>query len=320
MTTEAHGSAADHRDTSDDPSASAERVDPRDMDVAILGCGYSGRAIGERLSRAGASVVGSTRDVSARGEALRVRGIEPIAFDGEHASDAVAARLAETTHLIVSIAPGEAGDPVIAHHADAVKNAPRLQWIGYLSTVGVYGNHDGAWVDEETVTRPASKRSRERVEAENLWTTIALERQTPISLIRLSGIYGPGRNAFLALEEGRAKRLVKLGQVFNRIHRDDIAGAVELLAATAHNGIVNVTDDEPAPPQDVVTRAAEIMGIEPPPETDFETAELTPMARSFYGENKRVANAKVRALGYEFRHPTYREGLAALWDGGWRGE
>ena len=319
MTTEAHGIAAAHTDTSDDARPAAPNS-ARDMMLTIVGCGYSGRAIGERLSRAGADVAGTTRDTVAKGDAMRLRGIAPIAFDGEGPSDDLEARLAETTHLIASIAPGEAGDPMIAMHADAVKNAPHLAWIGYLSTVGVYGNHDGAWVDEETVAHPASKRSRERVEAENLWITVALERETPVSVIRLSGIYGPGRNAFVTLSEGRAKRLVKPGQVFNRIHRADIAGATELLATTAHNGIVNVTDDEPAPPQNVVTHAAEIMGVEPPAETDFETADLSPMARSFYGENKRVSNAKLKALGYWFQHPTYREGLASLWEAGWRDE
>ena len=320
MTTEAHGIAARHEDTSDPTRADTTRSEAADVVLTIVGCGYSGRAIGERLSRAGANVAGTTRDVSAKGDALRVRGIEPLSFDGAGPSTALEARLAETTHLIVSIAPGEAGDPLIAMHADAVKRAPHLGWIGYLSTVGVYGNHDGAWVDEETVAHPASKRSRERVEAENLWITIALERETPISIIRLSGIYGPGRNAFVAVREGRAKRLVKPGQVFNRIHRADIAGAVELLALQGHNGIVNVTDDEPAPPQDVVALAAETMGVAPPPETDFATADLTPMARTFYGENKRVSNAKLKALGYRMAYPTYRNGLAALWAGEWRTE
>ena len=319
-TREAWAFAADHVDTSDPAAERPAEASPRDMVLTILGCGYSGRAIGERLSRAGADVVGTTRDPGNKGEALRVRGIAPLAFGGEAPSDALEARLSETTHLVVSIAPGEAGDPAIAMHAEAIKRAPRLAWIGYLSTVGVYGDHDGAWVDEDAVTHPVSERSRERVAAENLWMTLALERGVPISLLRLSGIYGPGRNAFVSLHEGRARRLVKPGQVFNRIHRDDIAGASEHLATRLHNGIVNVTDDEPAPPQDVVEHAARLMGVEPPPEQDFATAELSPMARSFYGETKRVSNARLKALGYAMRHPTYREGLAALWDGGWREE
>ena len=307
---EAHAIAARHEDTSDPGEGSGTLGEASAMDVLILGCGYSGRAIGERLSLAGARVTGTTRD-RARFDALRTRGIAPLVFEGE-ATGEIEAALARATHLIVSIAPGEAGDPVVATLAESVKRAPSLAWIGYLSTVGVYGDHGGDWVDEETVPRPVSERSRQRVEAENLWMTIALERGAPISIVRLSGIYGPGRNPLVALGEGRARRLVKPGQVFNRIHVEDIAGAVELLARSCANGIVNVTDDEPAPPQDVVAHAAALIGVEPPEEQDFETADLTPMARSFYGESKRVSNAKLKGMGYGLRFPTYREGLAAL--------
>ena len=308
--TEAHAVAARHEDTSDDGAAAGTLGEARAMDMLILGCGYSGRAIGELLAREGANVTGTTRSRE-RFEALQVRGIAPLVFDGE-ATPEVEAALMKATHLVISIAPGEAGDPVIATLAEAVKRAPALEWIGYLSTVGVYGDHGGEWVDEETVPKPVSERSRQRVEAENLWMTIALERGAPISVVRLSGIYGPGRNPLIALKEGRSRRLVKPGQVFNRIHVEDIAGAVSLLARAQTNGIVNVTDDEPAPPQDVVTHAAELLSVEPPPEQDFETADLSPMARSFYGESKRVSNAKVKVMGYAFRYPTYREGLAAL--------
>ena len=307
----AHAIAAEHRDTSDPGAAEGTLAEARGMDVLVLGCGYSGRAIGERLALAGARVRGTTRSRE-RHDALRTRGIEPLAFGGERAGDEPLAAVAEATHLVMSIAPGEAGDPAVALLAEAIKAAPRLAWIGYLSTVGVYGDHGGAWVDEETVPRPVSARSRQRVEAENLWMTMALERGTPIAILRLSGIYGPGRNPLVALREGRARRLVKPGQVFNRIHVADIAGATELLARRGTNGLVNVTDDEPAPPQDVVAHAAALLGVEPPPETDFETADLSPMARSFYGESKRVSNAKLKALGYAPRYPTYREGLAAL--------
>ena len=290
---------------------SGTATEAANMEVLIFGCGYSGRAIGERLSRAGAKVAGTTRSQD-KFDALQVRGIAPILFDGEHPADGIERALGTATHVVVSIAPGEAGDPAIALYAEAIKHAPRLEWIGYLSTVGVYGNHDGAWVDEETVAKPVSERSRQRVEAENLWMTIALEKDVPVAIERLSGIYGPGRNAIETLRAGKARRLVKPGQVFNRIHAEDIAGATELLARSRTNGIINVTDDEPAPPQDVVTHAAELIGVEPPAEVDFDTAELTPMARSFYGENKRVSNAKLKSLGYSFRFPTYREGLAAI--------
>ena len=311
MSEEAHGVAANHRDTTHLGNADGTLGEARTIDLLILGCGYSGRAIGERLSLAGARVRGSTRSVD-RFDDLRTRGIEPVIFDGEAPSEAVAAALADATHLIVSIAPGRAGDPALALHGQAIKDAPKLEWIGYLSTVGVYGDHDGAWVDEDTVPKPVSQRSRERVEAENLWMTLAIERTIPITVMRLSGIYGPGRSPLDAVREGRARRLVKPGQVFNRIHVDDIAGAAELAVRARSNAVLNVTDDEPAPPQDVVAFAAELLGVEPPPEQDFDTADLSPMARSFYGETKRVSNARLKAMGYELRHPTYREGLRAV--------
>ena len=289
----------------------ATGADAGGMEVLILGCGYSGLAIGERLALAGAKVSGTTRTRD-KFEELRVRGIAPIVFDGESVSEGIADALATATHLVVSIAPGATGDPAIAHHAEAIKAARSLEWIGYLSTVGVYGDHDGEWVDEDTVPRPVSERSRQRVEAENLWMALAVERGLPLSIMRLSGIYGPGRSAIEALREGRARRLVKRGQVFNRIHVADIAGAAETLARSRFNGIVNVTDDEPAPPQDVVSFGAELLGVEAPPEQDFESAELSPMARSFYGENKRVRNERLKAAGYVMRYPDYRAGLKAL--------
>jgi nucleoside-diphosphate-sugar epimerase len=196
---------------------------------------------------------------------------------------------------------------------------PNLEWIGYLSTVGVYGDHDGEWVDEDTPCRPVSKRSVARLAAEEGWTRLATEAGVPLAIIRLSGIYGPGRNALKTVDEGKARRLIKPGQVFNRIHVADIGGATALLARQRLGGIYNVTDDLPAPPQDVVSRAAELMGVEPPPEVDFATADLSPMARSFYGENKRVTNARIKLVGYTFLYPDYHAGLEGLLaDGSWR--
>ncbi len=175
---------------------------------------------------------------------------------------------------------------------------PNLRWIGYLSTVGVYGDHGGAWVDETSECRPVSRRSIDaRRRPNRQWLALGDETALPVAVLRLSGIYGPGRNAFVNLANGTARRLVKPGQVFNRIHVDDIAGALWHLASSDIGGVFNVTDDEPAPPQDVVAYAAELMGVAPPPEIPFETAELSPMARSFYGENKRVSNAAIKAVG-----------------------
>jgi nucleoside-diphosphate-sugar epimerase len=199
--------------------------------------------------------------------------------------------------------------------------APRLRWIGYLSTVGVYGDHGGAWVDETSDCRPVSRRSVQRVAAEREWLTLGRQTGLPVALLRLSGIYGPGRNALVNLKNGTAKRLVKPGQVFNRIHVADIAGALWHLGSREQGGVFNVTDDLPAPPQDVVTYAAGLMNVEPSPEIPFASAQLSPMARSFYGENKRVSNAALKAAGYVFRYPDYRSAFEIMWaDGSWEGD
>ena len=286
----------------------------------IFGAGYSGKAFAAEGTDRSVRIAGTTRSAEKFGQ-LRAAGIEPLAFDGESLTGDVAAQLADTTHLIVSIAPGEAGDPVLNAARDAITAAmPKLAWIGYLSTVGVYGDHAGGWVDEESECRPVSRRSVMRVAAESEWLALGEETGLPVAVLRLSGIYGPGRNAFVNLENGTAKRLVKPGQVFNRIHAADIAGALWHLAERDQGGIFNVTDDLPAPPQDVVAYAADLMGVEPPPELAFESAELSPMARSFYGENKRVSNARLKQSGYRFLYPDYRASFAAMWaDGTWRG-
>lgn len=287
------------------------------MRVFIFGAGYSGKAFG-RANQKGVPVLGTTRSPE-KVEALRSAGIEPVLFDGAITS-AIEDALAKTTHLVVSVAPEEAGDPVLNAAGEMLRaKMPALEWIGYLSTVGVYGDHGGAWVDETSDCRPVSKRSVMRVAAEREWLALGQEIGKPVAILRLSGIYGPGRNALVNLEDGTARRLVKKDQVFNRIHCDDIAGALWLLAQKNLGGIFNVTDDEPAPPQDVVTYAAGLMGVEAPPEIAFETAQLSPMARSFYGENKRVANAAIKAAGYGFRYPNYRVALDRMWAGGdWR--
>lgn len=287
----------------------------------IFGAGYSGKAFGALASSRGAAVAGTTRSGD-RFAALRTTGIEPLLFDGLQLSPEAAAALVGTTHLIVSAAPDTAGDPVLRVAGETIRKAmPALVWIGYLSTVGVYGDHQGGWIDETTPTKPVSDRSGSRVHAENEWTAIGAEIGVPVAALRLSGIYGPGRNAFVNLKNGTARRLIKPGQVFNRIHVDDIAGALRHLAAGKADGAFNVTDDEPAPPQDVVTYAAAVMGVEPPEEIPFETAQLSPMARSFYGENKRVSNARLKAAGYTFHYPDYRSAFDAMWAAGdWAGE
>lgn len=286
----------------------------------IIGAGYCGRAFG-RLMAGTVPVAGTTRSPD-NFERLRRSGIEPLPFDGVELSEEFRHNLATATHLIVSAAPGENGDPMLAAGADMLTSgAPALRWVGYLSTVGVYGDHQGAWVDESAETRPKSRRSALRVDAEQDWLSFGRSRGLPVAVLRLSGIYGPGRNALVNLEKGTARRLVKPGQVFNRIHVADIAGALGHLAGGDLGGIYNVTDDEPAPPQDVVAYAARLMGVQPPPEIPFETAQLSPMARSFYGENKRVSNGAIKAAGYRFAFPDYRTAFDRMWaEGDWRGD
>lgn len=284
--------------------------------IFIFGAGYSGKAFA-RANEEKATIFGTTRTPE-KVESLKQAGIAPLLFDGALTPE-IGDALENTTHLIVSVAPEEAGDPVLNAARLAITAMPALGWIGYLSTVGVYGDYGGGWVDETAACRPVSKRSVMRVDAEQDWLELGREIGKPVAILRLSGIYGPGRNALVNLENGTARRLIKPGQVFNRIHCDDIAGALWHLVDGNTSGIFNVTDDEPAPPQDVVTYAASLMGVEPPPEIPFETAQLSPMARSFYGENKRVANTAIKAVGYRFRFPDYRQAFDRMWaDGSWR--
>ncbi|MCR6500684.1 SDR family oxidoreductase [Shinella sp. CPCC 101442] len=288
--------------------------------LLILGAGFSGKAIGETFKEAGFTVSGTTRSAE-KADALHALGITPIVYDGNAISGELAADMAQATHLVQSIAPGKDGDPLFRPGGPAVSSLmPKLEWAGYLSTVGVYGDHKGAWVDEETALNPVSARSVERVEAENHWLAFGAASDIPVAVLRLAGIYGPGRNALRNMEDGTARRLIKKDQVFNRIRVEDIGGSALFLSRKQLGGIWNITDDEPGPPQDVVAEAARLMGLPSPPDIAFETAELSPMARSFYGENKRVSNAKLHAAGFEFRFPNYRQSLAELKASGrWRG-
>lgn len=283
------------------------------MRLMIFGAGYSGKAIGKLLGSEGASVAATTRSAE-KGKALEEIGIRPFVFDGANLSEPLRAELLETTHLVQSIAPGSEGDPLIRLCGEPGIKAlmPKLEWMVYLSTVGVYGDHQGAWVNEESELKPVSVRSVERVDAEQAWQVVAARAGLPLAILRLSGIYGPGRNTFMNLANGTARRLVKKDQVFNRIRVEDIASATAFLAGPKTGGIFNVTDDLPSPPQDVVTEAAQLMEMDAPAEQPFETAELTPMARSFYGENKRVSNAKIKSLGFNFQYPNYMMSLADL--------
>lgn len=290
------------------------------MHVMIFGCGYSGTAIAKAFAGSGIRISGTTRSAD-KVELLTKQGIEAFVFDGATIDPALAEAMQSATHLVQSIAPGKAGDPLLKlAQLNLRALMPKLEWVCYLSTVGVYGDHKGAWVSEQTPLHPVSDRSVERVEAEDGWLRLGVRLGIPVAVLRLAGIYGPGRNAFCNLEKGTARRLIKANQVFNRIRVEDIGACAKFLSDRSLGGIYNVTDDEPNAPQDIIVEAARLMGVEPPPEQPFETAELTPMARSFYGENKRVSNAKLRSLGFLFRYPEYRMSLAELWTSGrWRG-
>lgn len=286
------------------------------MNLFVFGLGYCAQHFIHEYGHAFAQIAGTVRDLSRPRPLLG--STEILRFSPEVISPAIEDRLRDADVILTSIAPGTSVDPVLTRFGRRLASIKRPQKVLYLSTVGVYGDHGGEWVDEDTLPMPQSDRSKVRVHAEKSWATLAKDRSKTVHILRLAGIYGPARNPFVNLAAGRAHRYIKPGQVFNRIHVEDIARTcAALVAYTGESDVWNVTDDEPAPPQDVVTYAADIMGVAPPPEQDFELAELTPMARSFYNENKRCSNRKIKeVLGVELAYPTYREGLQALWADG----
>ncbi|MCR9214151.1 MAG: SDR family oxidoreductase [Proteobacteria bacterium] len=220
----------------------------------------------------------------------------------------------EVTHVLLSIPPDEIGDPIHDVMAEQICALPKLKWVGYLSTTGVYGDHQGAWIDEQTAVTPSGPRGTRRANAEADWFTLFQTRDLPVHIFRLPGIYGPGRNQLVSLKSGKARRIDKPGQIFSRIHVADLAAILVASMEKPKPGeIYNIADDLPAPPQEVVTYAAELLNVTPPPLQDFETADLSPMARSFYADSKRVKNEKIKSeLGISLKYPTYKEGLAAL--------
>lgn len=275
-----------------------------------LGHGYSASALGRMLLGQGWRVIGTTRSAD-RAAHLAAQGVETRIWPG---SD-LTADLAEATHLLSSVAPGPGGDPVVALLGDAIaRAAPHIAWAGYLSTTGVYGDHGGGWVDETTPLAPTTRRGAARAAAEAEWRALAPRSGLPLHIFRLAGIYGPGRGPFEKVRDGTARRIVKPGQVFSRIHVDDIAQVLAASIARPNPGAVyNVCDDDPAPPEDVLAHAASLLGLPPPPEVPFDEAEMSEMARSFYAESKRVRNDRIkRELGVRLRYPDYRAGLAAI--------
>jgi nucleoside-diphosphate-sugar epimerase len=275
---------------------------PPSPTLLSLGHGYSATALARLLVPEGWRVIGTTRS-SAKAEAMRAAGVDPLIWPGD-----LGPALAAATHILASAAPDAAGDPFL--QAVPQIAGARVDWVGYLSTTGVYGDHQGGWVDENTPLTPSSERGRWRVQAEDQWRATGL----PVHIFRLAGIYGPGRGPFEKVRNGTARRIIKPGQVFSRIHVDDIAATLRTSMTRPNPGAAyNLCDDDPAPPEDVLAEAARLLGLPVPPAIPFDQAEMTPMARSFYGESKRVRNDRIkRDLGVVLRYPDYRQGLAAL--------
>jgi nucleoside-diphosphate-sugar epimerase len=288
------------------------------VNLLIFGLGYTAAHYAAHHAGAFDAVTATRR--APQGQASGP--IELLRFDSaaDQVDPRLIAALSEADALLVSAGPDGQGDPVLRRLAAEIAAAPNLKKIVYLSTIGVYGDRGGGEVDEGADLEPVSSRSALRVKAERDWRKLSVDHGKTLYILRLSGIYGPGRNVLVNLRGGKARRLIKPGQVFNRIHVEDIGRAIAAcLKGAAPGGVYNVTDNEPAPPQDVIVYAAGLLEVAPPPEQDFATADLTPMARSFYGENKRVLNAKMKALlGVEPLYPTYREGISALWKADFR--
>ena len=289
------------------------------MNLLVLGLGYSASHYVRTRRTAYTRVSATVRSLEKR-DALRAHGVDAHVFAPDTMDATLRDVIAQADRLLVSIPPGASGDPALARLSEALSQAPRLRSIVYLSTIGVYGDHGGAWIDESTSPRPSNERSIWRLAAEDGWRTLARSKGCAAHVLRLAGIYGPGQNALANLRAGTARRIVKQGQVFNRIHVEDIARAIDAAFAFADqqaDRVWNVSDNEPAPPQDVVTYAARLLGVEPPPELDFDTATLSPMARSFYAECKRCSNHAMREeLGVKLACPTYREGMDQLYAAG----
>ena len=272
-----------------------------------IGHGYSARELGQRLLTKGWRVIGTTRSAE-KAEALAATGVEPLIWPGSDLGPA----LSDATHLLTSVAPGAEGDPVLADAGEKIgRAASGLKWAGYLSTTGVYGDRDGGWVDEDSALTPSTKRGKARVTAEAAWNDIP---DLPLHIFRLAGIYGPGRGPFAKVQKPGAQRIIKKNQIFSRCHVEDIATVLEASIATPNPGrIYNICDDDPAPPEDVLEYAAKILGVPVPPAVPFEEAEMSPMARSFYSDSKRVRNDRIKSeLGVKLRYPTYKQALDAM--------
>ncbi len=288
----------------------------------MLGAGFSARAF---ASLYGAPVA-DTSDTTSAAPKIRICGttrtkenftalesanIEPFLFDKPNRT--FFERLETTTHLVISISPNDTMSDAVLNRPDILGSMPELKWIGYLSTIGVYGNHDGGWIDEEAPCHPSLNRNIARLEVEKKWQAFGEKRNIPVAVLRLGGIYGPLRNPFIKLSQGNKTLVIKKGQFFNRIHVDDIAGVIKAFSSAKREGIFNIVDNEPAAPEDVMHYAAKLMGVTDLEEVPFEKADMSPMARSFYGDNKRILNHKLSKTGYNLKYPDYRTALEAMW-------
>jgi nucleoside-diphosphate-sugar epimerase len=283
------------------------------MNLFVFGPGYTAHQFIKTYQSRFSRICGTFRSPE-KAEALQASSIVPYFFDGESYDAGIFDELARADTVIVSIPPVSGSDPVLRHFYGAIASAPHLRWISYFSTVGVYGNANGGWVDENTPPKPVNERSRHRVMAEQQWLELSEKVEFAVCIFRLAGIYGPGRNALLKVADGMARRIIKPGQVFNRIHTGDIAQVLMAsIQRPSRSTIYNVADNAPGPPQDVIAYAAELLGVEPPPEVPFDKADMILMARTFYQDNKRVSNKRIRDdLGVTLLYPTYRQGLRAL--------
>jgi len=288
--------------------------------LICFGLGYSAEHFVEEFGRQRFDHIVGTMRGAERAAALNTHPsgrLNALIFDGITATPELRSAIAEADAALVSVPPDDNGDPVLRACGDVLARAQRLRAIVYLSTIGVYGDRGGAWVDEATPPQPAAARSRERLAAEQAWLDFGARHNIAVAILRLAGIYGPGQNALVQIASGKARRIVKPGQVFNRIHVGDIAQAIDAAFARRASGIFNVADDEPTPPADPIVFAAQLMGVAPPPEIPFAQAapSMSPMALSFWQECRRVKNDKLkRELRVSLRYPTYREGLRALFE------
>ncbi len=291
------------------------------MNLLIFGLGYSAQRLCQLHRAAFMSLAGTVR-TSAKAGMINLPEVSVRIWPGGPGADD-ADILQGVDHVLISTPPGEQGDPVLGQLGDVLRRQRRLKWLGYWSSIAVYPDAGGGWIDETAVCSPESQRGQARLAAETGWAALAGELGVPLDILRLPGIYGPGRSAIDSVRAGTARRIIKRGQVFNRIHVDDIAGATLAAMHTsaiqlrddevARPRIINVTDDLPAPPQDVVSCAAELLGLPEPPAVDFDSAELSPMARSFYADTKRVSNRRLKdEIGYRLIYPTYHDGLRAI--------